>query len=61
MQGTVAVNTGDENNPPPQRSYFTPWAAVHHIHLQQTIIKNMHGEETLTPQLWPRLNSVSLY
>lgn len=31
MQGTVAVNTGDENNPPPQRSYFTPCAAVHHI------------------------------
>lgn len=61
MQGTEAVNTERWKQPSPTEILFTPCAAAHNRHLQQNIIKNMHGEETLTPQLWPRLNSLSLY
>lgn len=35
------LTQGDENNPPPQRPYSIPWAAVHSVHLQQNIIKNI--------------------
>lgn len=43
---------GDENRDiPPTEILLTPCASVHNRHLQQNIIKNMHGEETLTPQL----------
>lgn len=40
MQCTVLLTQGDENNPPPQRSYSTPCAAVHSIYLQQNINQN---------------------